>query len=465
MTGPGSGGAEGGGGLVDRLHRHLLDSALLTPPGLTLVAVSGGPDSVALLNLLHALRDRLAIDLAVHHVDHGIRPESGRVADAVVELGRRLDIRVGVTRLRLGASASETRAREARYRALFQAQEALGARYLVTAHHADDQVETVLQRLVKGSGIPGLAGIPAVRDDGLVRPLLGFRKAELLDWLAGSPAGDWDLDPANADPRHDRSWIRTRLLPPLERRFGAAATAGILAVAGHAEAERRAWAEVLDRLPDLAFTRDAEGAGEGGVELARDALALYDQPLSHILLMAAAREAGCLLGPRRAARVLPALLAAPSGRRFDLGGGWMAETVFRRLRIVRVNRAPAAGVRVFWGGTEEGSVAFGRWRIVWRKGRAGRPERGGHTTWVTPGGMAGAVRGPGPGDRLRPLGGPGRRKVSRLLMEERVPRWARADYPVLEREGTIIWLPGVCRSDAAVPAPGTLAVRIDANVD
>jgi tRNA(Ile)-lysidine synthase len=205
--------------LAARLLAHLRTAALFPRPGVALVAVSGGPDSVALLHLLADLSDELDLEPVVGHVDHGISRSSAAWARAVAAIAATLDLSFVQERLALGA-ASETRARRERYRAFRRLQREVGARYLVTAHHADDQAETVLYRLLRGSGPAGLAGIPARGPGGLVRPLLPFTRAELTGWLATrAPGVAVVTDPANADLTHDRSWLREALLPMVRGRF------------------------------------------------------------------------------------------------------------------------------------------------------------------------------------------------------------------------------------------------------
>src|SRR2546426_8348585 len=163
--------------LLSRLRHHLVRTRLLGEPGIALVAVSGGADSVALLDLLHTLAPELGLSLVVAHVDHGIRSDSGAVARAVRELAERYELPFEVGELSLGPDATETVARRARYAWLGEVQRRHGARYLVTAHHRDDQVETILLRLLKGSAPAGLAGIPARGRGGLVRPRLPLARA------------------------------------------------------------------------------------------------------------------------------------------------------------------------------------------------------------------------------------------------------------------------------------------------
>src|SRR2546427_5956330 len=196
--------------LLSHLRTHLARTRLLGEPGVALVAVSGGADSVALLDLLHTLTPELGLSLVVAHVDHGIRSDSGTVARAVGELAERYELPFEVGELTLGPDATETVARRARYAWLGEVQRRHGARYLVTAHHRDDQVETILLRLLKGSAPAGLAGIPARRRGGLPRPALPLPQNAILAPLTppGPPPPHHPPDP---DPPHPRSWGR----PPL----------------------------------------------------------------------------------------------------------------------------------------------------------------------------------------------------------------------------------------------------------
>src|SRR5690349_10344772 len=191
----------------DQLH------ALALPPGRALVAVSGGPDSVALLDLLHRTGEAHRQTLIVAHFDHGIHPASPHVAAGVRALAERYGLRYEEGRGALGPEARETGARAARYAWLELTRERSGSDLVFTAHHADDQAETVLMRVLAGSGPAGLAGM-APQQSCVVRPLLPFRRAELEEYVRSAGLDPW-LDPANADPRHQRSWIRAELLPML----------------------------------------------------------------------------------------------------------------------------------------------------------------------------------------------------------------------------------------------------------
>lgn len=179
------------------------------------LAISGGPDSLALLLLARAaFPDRIAAAT----VDHGLRPESAGEARFVADLCAKMNVPHSIVSadVNRGAASLQQSARRARYAALADWMRKEGIALLATAHHADDQAETLLMRLLRGAGVAGLAGVRArtpVPGDGnrqLIRPLLEWRRAELhaLVEQAGIAAVD---DPSNSDPRYDRTRIRTRL--------------------------------------------------------------------------------------------------------------------------------------------------------------------------------------------------------------------------------------------------------------
>jgi len=188
------------------------------------VALSGGLDSTVLLAAL-AAAPALA-PLRAIHVDHGLHPDAATWSGHSVALAARLGVACEVVRVDARAAAGESpeaAARAARYGAL-------GARLqprevLLTAHHGDDQLETVLLQWLRGGGLRALAGMPAVgafAGGWHARPLLSFTRAELRDW-AVSRGLDWLEDPSNLDPRFDRNYLRLEVLPSLRRRWPAAA--------------------------------------------------------------------------------------------------------------------------------------------------------------------------------------------------------------------------------------------------
>lgn len=435
--------------LLAEFRAHL--PTLELPAGRALVAVSGGPDSVVLLDLLIRTADLHRLELVVAHVDHGIHADSGRVAERVREYAAARGVPCEVASLALGPGTSETAARTARYDWLRRSRRQLGAEVVFTAHHADDQAETVLMRALGGSGPAGLAGMLPVTGR-LVRPLLPFRRGLLLRYAREHGLPVW-IDPANADPAHLRSWLRVELLPLLRRRVSAVDDR-LLRAGRQAARDREAWDALLDHLPGLDLQAEVDGISVAGAPL-RD----YDSSLAEAVIMALGRRLECPLGPVRAARVLDLLAGGSSGSVATLGAGWRAELAFGRLRLARLP-GPAGGSSWALSGTA-GEGTWGRWRLRWRPETApDRQERAALVAWFTPDSLV--VRGWSPGDRVRPLAGRGRRLVVRCFQDARVPRQRRVEWPIIVGEGAVVWIPGVCRSDALVPPGGAEALRVEA---
>lgn len=242
------------------------------------VAVSGGSDSVGLLLLLEALAPAWGLQLTVLHFDHQLRPESGQEAEFVRQLAaqRGLECHVGredvCERMRQRGQNLEEAARQARYSFFATLCSGLGIGHLATGHTADDQAETVLFHLLRGSGPAGLAGIrpasllsvaqgapvePALR---LVRPLLWARRTELRQFL--EKAGQkWIEDPSNAIPNRSRNRIRHQLLPLLRREFNPAIVERLCVTAEIVRGEEESWREAVEAALQALPREPLEGGG------------------------------------------------------------------------------------------------------------------------------------------------------------------------------------------------------------
>ena len=233
--------------LAHRLYEHVRREGVLPRGAHIVVACSGGPDSLALLSLLLELRPLLSLAVTAAHYEHGIRGEASaedaafvrrfcaaRAVPCIVESG---DVPRAAART---SESLETAARRLRYAFLERTRERVGASLIATAHHADDQAETVLLHILRGAGLDGLAGIPA-RDAArhLVRPLLPFPKQELVDYCRArgfSPRHD----ATNDVPDALRNRVRLTLLPELARAYNPAIRQGLCRLADIVAEEREA---------------------------------------------------------------------------------------------------------------------------------------------------------------------------------------------------------------------------------
>ncbi|HET7601715.1 MAG TPA: tRNA lysidine(34) synthetase TilS [Gemmatimonadales bacterium] len=441
-------------GLVERMDLENQFSRVLSSLGIEhthlIVAVSGGGDSVALLTLLARCAPLLNLTLTAGHVDHGIATTSAEIARGVEQLAKGLGLPSRVIRLELGADAGETAARSARWSALERMRAESEADFIVTAHHQDDQAETVLMRVLKGTGPAGLAGMQA-RTGTILRPLLPFRRAELAQYLHDHGLAGWS-DPANMDQRHDRAWVRHRLLPLLRERWPDV-TDELNRVAAAALEWRRAWNDTLSQLPGLDLQQERDG-----ISVAGGPLAGYSSDMARAVVRTLALRVGLVVSSRNTQRVLKLVAGGRSGSWVPLGRHYRAALAFGRLRIERPGPAPEPVVLRH----EPAELQWGGWTFrVSREAAPAMHDRRAMTAWLPLDAVV--LRSRKAGDRMQPLGGPGHRTIARLLQEARVPLGQRDSWPVLEVNGAPIWIPGVCRSQLSVPDPGSEALRIDAD--
>lgn len=206
--------------VVGRVRRTVADHAMLRPGERVLVAVSGGADSVGLLLALYHSRRTLGIELVAAHVNHGLRgAEAAADEECAAEAARRLAVpfvRCRLRRGRLCGSNLEEKAREARYAALQRLARRHGCTRIATGHTRDDQAETLLLRLVRGTGPAGLAGIEPVRADGVVRPVLDCTRSQ-LEALVKACGFRFRTDAMNLDRRFARVVVRQEVMPVLRR--------------------------------------------------------------------------------------------------------------------------------------------------------------------------------------------------------------------------------------------------------
>ncbi len=460
--------------LPRRLDDHLRERPDLLPRGAdVLVAVSGGPDSMALLHLLAGLAGRRGLSLSAAHFDHGLREGSGeeaaRVRSWVAELGVRCTVGGPARR----PPPKQEALRRARYAFLRAVADQEGADRIATGHHADDQVETVLFRILRGTGLRGLRGIPARRDR-LARPLLPFAREALGSWV--EERGIPHLrDPSNRDPRWSRGRLRARVLPALEEAWGEPVREPLLALSRHASRADRALdghaRRLLERARDAPASDPREGWPDDAVRLLLRPLAEADPETRARALREAAREQGVRLtegGTRSAAEFIT---EGRSGGRVDVGEGRVLAREFEHLWLGRPPEpTPDEELPIPDPGPDEGRVAIGgreldvRWRPAGPAGAdpgsdaaaddgyAGGPPAPRRRLGV-PAGRVGfplTLRGWRDGDRIRTPAGA--RKLKRLFNDRRVPLSRRPRIPTLvTASGRTLWVAGLARDPRSVP--------------
>lgn len=431
--------------MADHAAEAVLDAArrLARETGAPLLlAVSGGLDSMTLLSaVLRVASDRVA---GVATFDHGTGAFATRAAKHVTSVARAAGVRV--IRGRLDARSPMPDGREAgwrmaRYRFLRAVAKEAGA-LVVTAHSMDDQVETVLMRVMRGSGARGLAGLYARSD--LLRPFLGVRRHD-LERYARVERVAWVEDPSNASPQFARNRIRHDILPAL-RRVDPAIDEAMLSLAASA-AE---WRTHIDALVDVALEPTVH---RGQVIVASKKLADYDRVAVPILWSSLAARVGLALDHRGTRRVAEFTMKGPRTGSIPLAGGWSVEAtrdVYILGRSGGCAKQPPAVLPV----NEQGCLEWGRFRFrLTSPARATADALSPWSAWICAE-SDGLVRAWNAGDRLEPAGGQPRRRVTRYLSDVGVHGRDRAGWPVVIAGEDVVWIPGVRRSDAATDRSG-----------
>ncbi len=413
--------------MLSRVLATIREYGLVAKGERLLVAVSGGPDSTALAHGLVKIAPRLGITPVAACVDHGLRPESAAEANGVrqrcQEMGIACEVlRVDVGRARRAHVSVQEAARNVRLAALESAASRLACTKIALGHTADDQAETVLFRIVRGTGLAGLAGIPYRRGP-FIRPLLDVRRADILAYLARRNLAFVE-DPSNANRRYARSRLRHDVLPMLAR-----------------ENPR-----VVDALLALAHEARDKGAGlwrqalPAGLYLPRSAAQTVDRWMreGHGTRTMTVRNGELSVGYGKVSWLPRALAQTLSDEARAGEAGEAAEAAKDRLvqgpGRYRIFESPAPGLEispacagVAPGGNE---ACFDVAKLAW-------PLR---------------LRLPCPGDRMAPRSGRGTRKLSDLLIDAKIPKPERSLLPVLcDASGVILYVPGLRPSQLGRP--------------
>lgn len=470
---------------VERFRRRLVEEALARhlfgPHQRVLVAFSGGPDSSALLDALAAVRRLWPLELFALYVDHGLRPESAAEARFCRELAGARGVPLAVRAVDVRGLAArpgwsvESAGRELRLHALREEALRLGAERVALGHQADDRVETVLMRLLRGAGRRGLGAMSWSRPP-FVRPLLAFRREETRAYCraAGIEARE---DASNTDPAFLRNRLRLEVLPGLERI--APSLRERLWNLAEMLADEEAW------LDELARALLAEVLDAGG-DLDRRRFRRLPVAAQRRLLRLLAGAPGRQLAFRRLEAARRALLRG-SPRREELGGGRFLEIAGAGARVRQTATAAAGAPPEVPPQPRETAPEATAWALppatvlLWRapggrfwrfrlEGPAPRPAAPGgawQPLWIdgrclAEGGLA--IRPPRREDRWQPAGLEMPLRLVRALERRGLGRDARSRWPVLLHRGRPVWSPGLLPDRRILAAAGarSWALRAEA---
>lgn len=446
--------------------------ALSAPsPTHLLCAVSGGGDSVALLYALYLLREQMGFRLEAVHVQHGLRGESSQAdEDLVRSLCAQWRIPLTVAQANLNGSMEspgmETQARDRRRELFVQVMQAKGIPVLLTAHHRDDQAETVLMHLLRGAGLDGLCAMRSAVPFGggtLLRPFLHLGKQELLDWLKAEGIA-YRTDESNLQAITPRNHLRLNVLPGLEGSFsGAAKHMAELACTLQADSD------CLNQQADQLY-KESLMAGPGLLALRKAPLLQAHPAILRRAIRRLAREGASQLGlspgerslSREDTLALEALVSASAGQALNLPWGLKALCGGDYVFLLRQDDAPLSPIP-HWE-PETVCAARSRYDLPWAQiiCREGRPPCTANAAILPDGVLAQSpvFRAPEPEDIIRPLGAPGSKPLRRFLTDRHIDLPLRPLLTVLAVGHQILWIPDLCTSEALRAAPDAQGLRL-----
>jgi tRNA(Ile)-lysidine synthase len=429
--------------MLERVQNTIRGYGMFAPGASLGVAVSGGADSVCLLDILCALRPLWRLRLTVLHLNHGLRgAESDDDAAFVVDLAREYDLPVQVEKVSVGATAGnlEEVGRKAR-RDLFRRVLASGAvSRVATGHTRSDQAETVLFRLLRGAYTTGLRGILPVTAEGLVRPLLDCTRDEVLAWL-GERKLRWREDSTNADPAFARNRIRRELLPQLTANWNPQLPEILANHARLAREDDDYWSGLIGQPEPV----------NGCIVIDLSSIHSHPAVRRRLIRQLILRTKGDLRGIdfRHIEQIMQLMTSAEGHNRVQVPG----VDVLRSFNWARFAKPLTAPAERNWSALAEPPAVIpipGGTEIVLEYVDPAAPAEA-HDTLEIVGldpqlfssrAACLEVRNWRPGDRIRQIGHAHEEKVKTLFNEARVPLWDRRNWPIICVDGQLVWARG-----------------------
>ena len=438
--------------LAASVERNIREQSLVISGTKVLVAFSGGPDSTALLHILNKLSKKMEFGLAACYINHKIRPRAVRKEiDFCVDFCHRLKIPMVVAEGDIPGFARESRlsleeaGREFRYMMLGKIAREEGCQRIALGHHQDDIVETVFFRLLRGTGPQGLQPIKPLSGN-IIRPLHNISRAEIEAYLRKHRI-DYLLDRSNLKSEYSRNFLRNKVMPLLERRFGSGFRRNIINFADIISGEE----EYLKVIAERAVKKISYGTPAGKIIVDLKQFGSYDvwlrRRIVRILLQKMTGRAGA-----GSFEEVERILQTAEGKlkSANVGGGMRVIREKESLLFLPKSRV-IAGKEIRMGGITEVPELKARIRcrlIPTAQSRAEIQAEGRRINIdfesICP---PLRIRGIKPGDRFVPLGMKGSKKVGNFMTDRKVPRYFRDEISVInDREG-IIWLVGYQISD------------------
>lgn len=442
--------------MLEKVRNTIHKYSMFAPGDRVLVGVSGGPDSVALLHILKSLAPKMLLEIFVAHLNHGLRGEAAAAdAEFVRELARRLELQAVVESKDVAGFARENNlsvqeaAREVRYRFFLEAAKQLGCDKLATGHNANDQAETVLFQFLRGSGVTGLGGIPPVRDGWIVRPLIETKRREIEQYCLDHQLPT-RTDQSNLKPVYTRNKIRLQLIPFLEQEYNINLVETLL----RTSEIMRDQEEFMATLVPEAWSAVCVEQAETKITISLAAFLKLPGVLQNVVLRKAWERltgSGSKLGFVHLAKSLDLLRSGQTGSMMDLPAGIRLIKSYQEfslstaavgdtadLRFSHTLNVPGITLIPETGDAIKAEVL----EMTSELDVLNRPDEIFVDLDLVP--LPLTARSRKPGERFRPLGQKGTKKIKKYLIDCKVPRQERSRLPVLAAANDqVIWIAGL----------------------
>jgi tRNA(Ile)-lysidine synthase len=449
---------------VAQVRQYIEEYQMLTQGDGVLVAISGGPDSVALAHILFLLREEYQLELHLFHLHHGMRAAADQDVHFVRELAHRwkLPLHLEYRDIPSLGGSTQVTSRKVRYQLLEEYRVTLGLTRIAVGHNADDQAETVLMRFLTGAGLKGLGGIPPVRE-AIIRPLLGTSRAAIESYLAAQKL-EYRLDESNLEALYLRNRIRLELIPQLEREYNPRLREHLVRLARILQDEETFLQERTEEL----FRNLQEPSPLGEVVLKVPPFRELSPGGQRRMVLRALEELAPVRITAEHVEEIRRLVENQTGAQLHLPGGLAARLEYQRLVIGfhpgKVHLAPVELV-------VPGKTQWGPWQVTCRLvsrvqvNLPSGPELGQWEAFFDLDAIVPPLRlrQRCPGDCLWPRGLEGSKKVKDLLIDSKIPRHQRDFIPLLVDARGPLWLVGIRRDGRGLVTSATekvLHVRV-----
>lgn len=437
---------------LSQVRNTIEEYKMLSPKDVVVVGVSGGPDSIALLHILYSLKEEYDLTLFVVHLNHMLRGEEAEEeACFVAELAKKWGLSCRVLKKDIrkiskekGLSIEEA-GHKVRHEIFRQVGQEIGAQKLALGHHADDRAETVLIHLIQGSGLQGLAAMPPTAD-WIIRPLAKVFKTEIINYCRDHNLNFY-LDQSNEEPVYLRNKVRLNLLPYLKKEFNPQIVEALLRLEDIVVPEN----QYLDIESDQALEDILIKREKGGLILNKDKLIQKHLAIQRRVI----RKAYNLLRPENQGlsfihveQILDLIGSNQGSKQLNLPQGIILKVVYNRLELIDSRLKPEKEKKFFsFSWDIPGIVEWGENKILKGTFLKSKPDITKEFLEVVLDGdkitTPLVVRSRKPGDRLRPLGMKGTKKVKDVFIDKKIPKEIRDLIPIVCSGEDIIWLPGI----------------------